>query len=128
MDKLDTFEKKIRKTAVLGPHDRMNYGDFLFPKMLDYSFSKMLKREVQLAKYSLIKSDFSEIGAFKSKGFKQLTQDINKGEIDTVIVAGGECLSARWDNLYSYISPVYNFFYRQEWLRKNRIFRNIPKF
>lgn len=125
---MDNVQKKINKIAVFGPHDRMNYGDFLFPIMLDYALSKILKKDVCLKKYSLVNADFSSLGAFKSNNFRKLTLDIEKNEIDTVIVAGGECLSARWNNLYSYINPLYDKFFKINYLKNNRVFRNIPKF
>lgn len=119
---------KSEKIAVFGPHDRMNYGDFLFPLMLDFAFSKLTQQDVQFNKYSLVSSDFTEIGAFKSKNYRQLKKDINHGKVNVLIVAGGESLQAKWDNLYSYINPIYDYFYKKTRIRKNRIFRNIPKF
>lgn len=120
-------ENTLKKIAVFGPHDRMNYGDFLFPMMLDYSFSKLLNKNITLKKYSLVNADFRNYGAFTSANFRNLTKDINSGQIDTVIIAGGECLQARWSNLFSYISPWYDRFYQKPKLKNNRIFRNIPR-
>ncbi|CAM3340647.1 polysaccharide pyruvyl transferase family protein [Empedobacter stercoris] len=119
--------EKIKKIAVLGPHDRVNFGDFLFPLMLDFSLSKALNINVELKKYSLVDCDFSYLGAFKSESFNNLTRDVISNEIDTIIVAGGESLSAKWNNLYSYINPIYDKFYQNKSIRNNRLFRNIPK-
>lgn len=103
------IENKLSKVAVFGPHDRMNYGDFLFPLMLDYAFSKKLGKEISFSKYSIVSSDFSSIGAFSSKKYIKLAQDIEDGKINTIIVAGGESLNVDWDTLYRFINPLYNF-------------------
>ena len=119
--------ERINKIAVLGPHDRINFGDLLFPIMLDFALSKTFNSKIELKKYSLIKADFSYLGGFSSNSYKALTKCINNNEIDTVIVAGGESLAAKWSNLYSYINPYYDYFYQKKFLKNNRIFRNIPK-
>lgn len=122
------MENKLNKIAVFGPHDRINYGDFLFPLMLEHSFSKFANQPISLKKYSLVSSDFSTIGAFSSNNYKQFVSDIENKKIDSIIVAGGESLQAMWSNLYSYISPLYDYFFQKESFRKNRIFKNIPKY
>lgn len=117
----------IKNIGVIGPHDRINYGDFLFPIMLEFSFSQILGTKISLKKYALVPSDYSHLGAFKSNSYRNLTADINSGKIDTVIVSGGESVSAKWSNLYSYINPLYDYFYQKKLFKNNRIFRNIPK-
>lgn len=97
--------KKLNKVAVFGPHDRMNYGDFLFPIMLDYAFSKQLGNKIVLKKYSLINADFSDVGAFNSSSFNHLKKDVVSKEIDTIIIAGGESMGATWSRLLSFIYP-----------------------
>lgn len=125
---MESVEKiPMDRIGVLGPHDRINYGDFLFPKMLEYSMSTLFNQKIELKKYSLISADFSYLGAFKTQKFKALTSDINNNEIDIIIVSGGESLSAKWSNLYSYINPLYDLFYQNKNIKNNRIFRNIPK-
>ncbi len=126
MDKLNS--KKLEKIGIFGPHDRINYGDFLFPMMLEHAISKLIGSKIQLKKYSLISADYSHLKAFKSKSYRDLISDVNNREINVVIVAGGESISAKWNNLYSYINPLYDFFYQIKKIRYNRIFRNIPKF
>lgn len=102
-----------KEIAVFGPHDRMNYGDLLFPIMLDYALSKQAKTKIELYKYSIVKSNFQDNGAFKSNNYKSLIRDINNGEIKTIIVAGGESLKASWGRLYSFISPIYSYLYEK---------------
>ncbi|MNK18135.1 Polysaccharide pyruvyl transferase [compost metagenome] len=123
-----TLLEKFKKVVVFGPHDRMNYGDFLFPLMLDFAFSKKTKEKICFDKYSLISSDFRSIGAFRSNNYKYLKKNIQNEKIDVIIMSGGESLLAKWSNLYSYINPIYDYFYQHPKLKNSRIFRNIPKF
>lgn len=102
---MNEIENKLNKIAIFGPHDRMNYGDFLFPIVIDYCFSSIVDRDIVLKKYSLIKSDFTHIGAFKSENYKKMIKDINGSRIDFIIIAGGECLGATWEGLYYFINP-----------------------
>jgi len=103
------IEKLLSKVAVFGPHDRMNYGDFLFPLMLEYAFSKKVNQKIVFPKYSIVSSEFSDIGAFPSAKYIKLAKDIQQGKVSTIIVAGGESLNVDWDTLYRYIHPFYNF-------------------
>lgn len=119
-------KSNLTKIAILGPHDRFNYGDLLFPIVIDYCFSKFLNKNISIDKYSLIESDLSDLGGFYSKSYLSMKNDINRGKKKYIIISGGECLSATWSILYSFINPFYNLFYLK--LEKNRIYRNIPKF
>lgn len=119
-------QNEINKIAVFGPHDRFNYGDFLFPLVIDYCFSLFSEKKVVLCKYSLIDVNYEYKGAFKSKGYKSLKKNIKNGLHDKIIVSGGECLPATWARLYSYLNPNYNKFYQE--YKSNRIFRNFPKY
>lgn len=113
------LKNKISKIAVFGPHDRINFGDFLFPLVLEYCFSKYLKTTIELKKYSLVTSDYSKLGAYKSYNYKKLKKHCDQQKINTIIVAGGECLGARWDTLLGFILP----FYRN--LDKNNTLKNL---
>ncbi len=124
MDELE-IKKKLNKVAVLGPHDRMNYGDFLFPLMLDYAFSKELGYNISFKKYSLIKADFSHLGAFSSESFNKLKKDVDTSKIDTIIVAGGESLGATWSRLLSFIYPWFMKLYNMRGFSRYSKFVNF---
>lgn len=123
---MDKTENKLNKIAVFGPHDRFNYGDFLFPLIIDYCFSFFSGKEIRLKKYSLRKCDFTNKGGFKSEGYRALVSHVNSGNHNVIIVSGGECLTATWTRLYSYLDPFYNKFYTK--YKMNRIYRNLPKY
>ncbi|QIG90338.1 polysaccharide pyruvyl transferase family protein [Chryseobacterium sp. POL2] len=99
------------KIAIFGPHDRNNYGDLLFPIMIEYAINVVNSKDYEFIKYSIVDSDLTNVGAYKSYGYKKFINQINEGEIDTIIVAGGESLGATWGRLYSYISPIYSYLY-----------------
>ena len=68
----------MKKIAIFGPHDRFNYGDFLFPLMLKYALKKKyLINDSQIEYYSIVKADFSKNGAYSSKSYKELKRNIN---------------------------------------------------
>ena len=107
-----------KKIALFGPHDRFNYGDFLFPLMLEYAIEKNYSQKFEFEKYSLINADFSKRGAYKSKNYRTLKKDINKGGISAVIVAGGECLNVDWSSLLHFISFKYSYLLKYSLMKK----------
>lgn len=94
------------KTTIFAPHDRINYGDFLFAIMLEYALKQKDSSVKNVAKHSIVKADYSNIGAFHSKSYQSLTTEIDQKEINSVIVGGGQCLSTNWVTLFSYINPL----------------------
>ncbi len=112
------------KVALFGPHDRFNYGDFLFPLMVEYAFEKVCPDKFQFTKYALVNSDFTSLGAYKSKSYRRLVSNINANKEDVLIVAGGECIGATWHTLFRYINSL--FF---EWSNiDNRVFRKLKQY
>ncbi|WP_312767490.1 polysaccharide pyruvyl transferase family protein [Epilithonimonas sp.] len=116
-----------KKIALFGPHDRFNYGDLLFAIMLEYGLNKVNPNKFDFKKYALVDADFSNKGGFKTYSYRSLKNDINNKNIDAVIVAGGECLRAEWNGLYSFINPLYfkifrhpkipAFFKKNSWIK-----------
>lgn len=97
----------MKSIAVFGPHDRFNYGDFLFSFMFTFAVKKRSIKNFHFDNYSIINSDFSDVGAFSSKSYRTLKKSINKNETKVVVIAGGEVLSVSWENLLYYISNFY---------------------
>lgn len=119
-------KRNVDKIAIFGPHDRFNYGDFLFPIVIDYCFSLFMNEDVKLKKFSIKSSDFTKLGGFESKSYKDLLFEFKRKKCNVIIISGGECLAATWAILFSYLSPIYLKFFK--YYRNNKIFRNIPKF
>ncbi|MCC2589424.1 polysaccharide pyruvyl transferase family protein [Chryseobacterium sp. MFBS3-17] len=96
-----------KSIAIFAPQDRFNYGDLLFAIMLEYGLNKTSPGTFRFQKYGLVKADFSDEGGFNVFSYKRLKKDLNQGKTDAIIVAGGECLRADWNGLYSFINPLY---------------------
>src|SRR5690606_2585229 len=88
--------------------DRFNYGDLLFPQMIEYAFEKQMPGEFQFTCYSLVGADYSSVGGPRSLDYRTFRRDVEREHLNHVIVAGGESLNAIWNTLYSYISPIYS--------------------
>lgn len=91
---------------ILGPFDRYNYGDLLFPLVLR---AKLDSLGLGSSFYGLVCSDLSDYGAVKTHSITDLYEDISAG--DKVIIAGGESLCTSWADLYSYISGPFDLIY-----------------
>lgn len=96
------------KLIIYGPFDRFNYGDLLFPHMLEYVFNKLYPNEFIFKNFSLAAVDLSEKGGVETANYTDFLESVNSKEESIIIVAGGQCLTSKWDNLYSYISSSYN--------------------
>ncbi|MDR3061676.1 MAG: polysaccharide pyruvyl transferase family protein [Dysgonamonadaceae bacterium] len=108
------MDEKMRKIFIYGAIDRFNYGDLLFPLILN----EKLKRNgsLQLSYYGIIESNLSGLGALPSRSLKEFYRDCKQTENAVVIIAGGEVLQAPWGPVYSYLNPrfykIYHFFRR----------------
>ncbi|GGA84375.1 hypothetical protein GCM10011369_28020 [Neiella marina] len=93
----------------LSASDRLNYGDLLFPLVFK---EVLLKRNSQssFVNCGLVESDLSDFGALPTISYRQLEKKVS----DTggyIVVGGGEVFFPVWGLLYSYISPVFSYFY-----------------
>ncbi len=112
-------EGKIsKKINVFGPFDRFNYGDLLFPIVLEYCFNNyepyLERKYFGTFSFNLLKS-----GGLKGDGFKALRKEVNKEKRAVVLVAGGESIAATWHELYSFKSKIYG------WLCSFKLFNKI---
>lgn len=105
-----------KNIAIFGPHDRFNYGDILFPIILEYALNNAGLNNIYLPKYSLVNADLSSKGAYPSFSYRKLVKDINEHKIDVVIIAGGESLSASWHVLFGYINKFYFYLSKRRWI------------
>jgi len=113
--------KKTKRIYLFGPHDRFNYGDLLFPILLEYAIGLKSNNDYLFIKASIVDSDLSKRGAFKSVSYKKFKKGINPNDI--LIVTGGQSLKARWKILLSFIKWWYN-----EIAKRPRIFKIFKKF
>lgn len=94
----------MKKIAIYGAFDRFNYGDMLFPLILERVFESYVAA-YRLDYYGIINSDLSSFGGKPTKSVELLFDGNNLEDGSIVVVAGGEVLGARWFDIYSYLVP-----------------------
>lgn len=99
--------KKI-ELLILGPFDRFNYGDLLFPKMLEHAFQRLFPKRFTFNCFSLVGGTYRKVGGVDSANYRSLRNSLRmRRSPRAIVVAGGESLAASWHTLYSMIHPVY---------------------
>ncbi|RIJ47613.1 hypothetical protein D1614_13590 [Maribellus luteus] len=84
---------------LIGPYDRYNYGDILFPILIT---KELVTHFDSIEILSTTKSDLTKIGGFKTEDFKGLNR-LKSNNKNTLVVAGGESLFVNWGILASYL-------------------------
>ncbi|WP_455070795.1 polysaccharide pyruvyl transferase family protein [Prevotella histicola] len=92
---------------VLAPNDRFNYGDLLFPHVIQYYFKDCVDKIIFC---STTKSDLSKFGGVPTKSFRSLFNAKIKDD-NFLIVAGGDSLFIDWQTILSFVDPYAKFFY-----------------
>ncbi|SHH27996.1 polysaccharide pyruvyl transferase family protein [Clostridium grantii] len=95
------------KFKILGAVDRFNYGDLLFPIILQQYIEKYIIDKInnyEIKVYSLENSDLSNIGALKTKAMKEFYRDCNEDKYNYIILGGGDLLPVRI--IYSYMDTL----------------------
>ncbi|GAA5221448.1 polysaccharide pyruvyl transferase family protein [Membranihabitans marinus] len=95
------------KINIIGPYDRFNYGDLLFPKMIKYALESQYPDKFQFNYFSIVDADYTEVGGVKTQNYHAFVNELNKSGHHNVIVAGGESIGANWDKLLGFINPLY---------------------
>lgn len=93
----------MSKIKVLGPTDRYNYGDLLFPLIIKKFLST---HEIEIENYALVDSDLSKYDALPTKHISKFYDELKPN--DHIIIAGGESLCATWGDLYSYLNKNFH--------------------
>lgn len=89
-----------RKTMyILCASDRFNYGDLLFPYVVENYFKDIIDRFVVC---STTESDLSNRGALKTEGF-HVVQEMKPWHYNVLMVAGGECIFCEWKDILGYV-------------------------
>jgi len=101
----------MNNILIIGAIDRFNYGDLLFPHIIEKEIKKYIKNEVKFDYYGLIESNLENSGGKSTKSLKQFYHDLNNKQNVTVIVAGGEVLTPDWAVLNAYLNKKYKLIY-----------------
>lgn len=81
---------------IVGAFDRYNYGDLLFPIVIEKYLKKYKRdfiKDYEIEFYGLVESNLSSVGGKKTKPLSTLYKNIERNSI--VIVAGGDVIPAR---------------------------------
>ena len=84
---------------LLGAYDRFNYGDLLFPIIVEAVLRQHSAQAFECVSYALVESDLSEYGAQKTRPMSELFAPGCVDEDSVVIVAGGGVVGASWTSM-----------------------------
>jgi 23S rRNA pseudoU1915 N3-methylase RlmH len=92
--------------VLYGAFDRHNYGDLLFPLVMERMLSqKFPNKKIVIA--GLIDSDLSEFNALPTTSIKKALKESNKDV--AIILAGGDVVACDWLSAYSYLLSDFSF-------------------
>lgn len=94
----------MKQIAFYGAFDRFNYGDMLFPIILEKALADW-HPEYERRLYGIIKSDLSAYGGKPTESVESLFSENNLDDGSIVIVVGGEVLSPTWFEIYNCLVP-----------------------
>ncbi|MGM0214840.1 polysaccharide pyruvyl transferase family protein [Enterococcus sp. AZ109] len=86
------------KIALVGAIDRYNYGDLLFPMIVEKELMRRLPTDVEFEYFGSTEADMRPSGGFLCKSLSQLDSSF-----DVIIFVGGETLTASWADTYIHL-------------------------
>jgi hypothetical protein len=97
----------MEKILIIGAFDRYNYGDLLFPLIIEKQLATYGK-ELSFRYFGLIRSDLSSLGGLPTEGLQDFYKACEEGEDPVhVMIAGGEALGVTWHSLLASLNPVF---------------------
>ena len=120
----------MEKILIIGAFDRYNYGDLLFPIIIERQLNTY-GGEFQFEFFGLVDSDLSKEGGKPTKrlrAFYQACED--PAHRVTVIVAGGEALGVTWNSLLAALNKPFQQVHKRhvrlsKWMDLNWIAKKI---
>lgn len=95
------------KVLIIGAFDRYNYGDLLFPLVIERQLNTY-GLDFKFEYFGLVESDLSSVGGLPTKGLKEFYQKCSDPTSPVhVIIAGGEALGVTWNSLYAALNPLF---------------------
>lgn len=102
----------MEKILIIGAFDRYNYGDLLFPIILENQLNTY-KLGFEFRFFGLIASDLSNEGGKPTEGLQAFYKACNDPKQKVhVIVAGGEALGVTWHSLLAALNKSYQKIHR----------------
>lgn len=102
----------MENILIIGAFDRYNYGDLLFPLIIEKQL-ETLGKEYRFRFFGLVKSDLSQVGGKPTKDLAAFYEACNANDGQNhVIIAGGEALGVTWHSLFAALNPTYQKIHR----------------
>lgn len=97
----------MKKVLIIGAFDRYNYGDLLFPLVIELQLGSY-GEDFQFEYFGLVESDLSSVGGLPTQGLQKFYKACSDPNDPVhVIVAGGEALGVTWNSLYAALNPLF---------------------
>ncbi len=97
----------MENILIIGAFDRYNYGDLLFPLIIEKQLSTY-GIELSFRYFGLVRSDLSGVGGLPTEGLQDFYKACEEGDSPVhVMVAGGEALGVTWHSLLASLNPVF---------------------
>lgn len=92
----------IDRVFIVGAFDRFNYGDILFPIIIE-KLLRQANRNIDIKLYSTLGNDLSKYDGVISESAQKMESELNNLENTLIIFSGGEILGSTWTGIYSYL-------------------------
>src|SRR5680860_327262 len=122
----------MEKILIIGAFDRYNYGDLLFPLIIEKQLDTYNKN-LQYEFFGIIKSDLSKEGGKPTRDLNAFYEACNHpDQRASIIVAGGEALGVTWNSLLAALNKPFQRIHKHhlrlsKYLDLNFIARKILK-
>ena len=126
------FKLFMEKILIIGAFDRYNYGDLLFPLIIEKQLDSYGKG-FQYEYFGIVNSDLSKEGGKPTQDLAAFYEQLSDPEVKaSVIVAGGEALGVTWNSLYAALSMPFQKIHRHhvrlsKFIDLNRVARKLLK-
>ncbi|MBK1439131.1 polysaccharide pyruvyl transferase family protein [Parapedobacter sp. ISTM3] len=99
--------KNTNNILIIGAFDRYNYGDLLFPLVIEAQL-KTYGQPFEASYFGIVKSDLSALGGKPTEDIRAFYRKCEEGTGHTsVIVAGGEAVAVTWSSLLLALSSLF---------------------
>lgn len=100
---------------LLGATDRFNFGDLLYPIILENIIKKIdTNNQINIKNSGIVKSDFSAQGAIPTISVRSVYKECEKIDHPIfILIVGGEVVGSRWGRIVSFIDKDFKKTYDQ---------------
>ncbi len=98
----------MHSIAVVGAFDRYNYGDLIFPRIIESWVAQNIPG-LEIEYYSTAAKDMTHLGGVRSRALTDLPNE----KPAAIILAGGQILNATWASMQLNLVPAAQYRYRR---------------